>query len=67
MKSSYDNTDLIIYLIERHLGFHTKCVKLKNKYLEDGNYDSLGYISLNKIFKKLHVCSWSKIMEIHFN
>jgi hypothetical protein len=57
MKSSYDNTDLIIYLIERHLGFHTKCVKLKNKYLEDGNYDSLGYISLNKIFKKLHVCS----------
>ncbi len=59
MRSSYDNTDLIICLIERHLGFHTKCVKLNNKYLEARNYDSLGYISLNKIFKKI-ACMFMK-------
>ncbi len=59
MRSSYDNTDLIICLIERHLGFHTKCVKLKNKYLEARNYDSLGYISLNKIFEKI-ACMFMK-------
>jgi len=39
----------------------------KNKYLEVGNYDPLGYISLNKIFEKIHVCSGNKIMEMHFN
>jgi len=39
----------------------------KNKYLEVGNYDPLGYINLNKIFEKLHVCWWNKIMEMHFN
>ncbi len=59
MKSSYDNTDLIICLIERDLSFHIKCVKLKNKYMEAGNYDSFGCISLNKIFEKI-ACMFMK-------
>jgi hypothetical protein len=31
----------------------------KNKYLEAGNYDPLGYISLNKIFEK-NSCKFMK-------
>ncbi len=59
MRSSYENIDLIICVIERHSSFRTKCVKLKNKYLEAGNYDPLGYISLNKILKKI-TCMFMK-------
>ncbi len=30
-----------------------ECKENKNKYLEVGNYDPLGYINLNKIFEKI--------------